>query len=914
MVMAMTNVIKLKEPERCDYLYIDDKNRVHLLLPLVGGEEIGLDNTCQTVVELTTFFYGSNIHGNEKISAEQQLANYKQALEDDIKAINSQKAISPSAYQDLLREKKERLKQIDEYIKLVQVLKKDYDADQHIEKLNRDTKLPPVIGEIIAASTNAAAVRLSPARRDPLIAFTDPIFSLKRQERWNDPALTDGLGFRLRNTLLPDAESPIPIGRKSPQQIIMERVLSHFNQDDLMVKPDDPEGKQRQQKFKEVQDRIKEEYAKINPDLSPYTATDIRKAEMGIDYMENVLMIVDENSTVEEWIKAIIDTTVEHDYWNTVDLSDAGASVFYDGAKDINKNNVDRISIKVQFLLAETNVYCKLNKLSDANFGVFFDAEPHATEIAKRVKEGLIQGAPIEPIIYKYINENHAGLGLQSPISDTQQKEITEKFSRQYNTIKESPHFDEFLTVDADHKGNMFVHQSRISCHFLDFFARHTKGAYPLGDFEGYSEALQNGASNRLNHVNEVVVQGHETLDTFKKEVVRLLAENKPKELVAYLIAESPKGVPNYSMLSLETQNYIVYNRNGSAILSELASSGIRENIRVDLTRLLSRESVKYEQLSQITWSKFSSKPLLEVELGKIAAGLSRTADIYLEKREKQWFKGSKNDSREGQCAALKSVASEINALMDNPAVSKKEILETLLKSIATLDKIDQDISGERNLYQSTLQKEVRLFRAQLTDMCALDKFAHKSSKLDEIISFEMEDQFNKIQDGAVQQIVRDLPPHCHTNEAIEFFNTLNPEEATKVASYLSLEYREINSSTDKVKLLNEDIPKRFKEVNMQLLSQLKETTGINEEAYAKLSKLADKIPPELFTTKNVGKWSADVGNLEESNLGALLKSAREPEEPNTAQVARSYRDAVSEITGRRAETEPTRVLGGGTG
>ncbi|MDI9826541.1 hypothetical protein QM437_16035, partial [Legionella pneumophila] len=44
----MVDVIKFKEPERCDYLYIDENNKVHILLPIVGGDEIGLDNTCQT--------------------------------------------------------------------------------------------------------------------------------------------------------------------------------------------------------------------------------------------------------------------------------------------------------------------------------------------------------------------------------------------------------------------------------------------------------------------------------------------------------------------------------------------------------------------------------------------------------------------------------------------------------------------------------------------------------------------------------------------------------------------------------------------------------------------------------------------------------------------------------------------------
>ncbi|HAT8119085.1 TPA: protein SdcA, partial [Legionella pneumophila] len=172
------------------------------------------------------------------------------------------------------------------------------------------------------------------------------------------------------------------------------------------------------------------------------------------------------------------------------------------------------------------------------------------------------------------------------------------------------------------------------------------------------------------------------------------------------------------------------------------------------------------------------------------------------------------------------------------------------------------------------------------------------STKLDEIISLEMEEQFQMIKNPAVQQIVRDLPSHCHNNEVIEFFMTLNPEEAAKVASYLSLEYREINKSTDKDKLLNEDIPNLFKEVNMQLLSKLKEDSVLGEGVYEKLAQLADKIPPEHFTRNNIRKWSANPEKLEESNLGELLKSS----DGSLSEMARKYRETIKDMTGRSEE------------
>ncbi|TIE16204.1 protein SdcA, partial [Legionella pneumophila] len=133
-------------------------------------------------------------------------------------------------------------------------------------------------------------------------------------------------------------------------------------------------------------------------------------------------------------------------------------------------------------------------------------------------------------------------------------------------------------------------------------------------------------------------------------------------------------------------------------------------------------------------------------------------------------------------------------------------------------------------------------------------------------------------------------------DEAIEFFKTLNPEEAAKVASYLSLEYREINKSTDKKTLLEQDIPRLFKEVNTQLLSKLKEEKAIDEQFHEKLSQLADKIAPEHFTRNNIIKWSTNPEKLEESNLSEPIKSVQPP---TTKHTSIQFREAMGEITGR---------------
>ena len=49
--------IKLKEPVAPRYIHVNPvDNKVHLLVPIIGGQEIGTDNTCKSAVALETFF------------------------------------------------------------------------------------------------------------------------------------------------------------------------------------------------------------------------------------------------------------------------------------------------------------------------------------------------------------------------------------------------------------------------------------------------------------------------------------------------------------------------------------------------------------------------------------------------------------------------------------------------------------------------------------------------------------------------------------------------------------------------------------------------------------------------------------------------------------------------------------------
>lgn len=102
--------IPLAEPVSPRYIYINpDTNKMHLLVPIVGGEEISTDNTCKAIIALREFFDGGALH---------ELITYKKALLLDLTLLGEgHPAYAP---------KKERLEQIEFYITAVSAMKNHY--------------------------------------------------------------------------------------------------------------------------------------------------------------------------------------------------------------------------------------------------------------------------------------------------------------------------------------------------------------------------------------------------------------------------------------------------------------------------------------------------------------------------------------------------------------------------------------------------------------------------------------------------------------------------------------------------------------------------------------------------------------------------------------------------------------------
>jgi hypothetical protein len=350
-------------------------------------------------------------------------------------------------------------------------------------------------------------------------------------------------------------------------------------------------------------------------------------------------------------------------------------------------------------------------------------------------------------------------------------------------------------------------------------------------------------------------------------EAMKLLKQN-PENLLEYLLKSSVFGTANFHLLSIENRNEIVFDRR-FADFQKLMNASTHPDLS-QLQACLNREELNFGNRAEIVWNQHSSKPLLAIEFDKISENLQDMIDLYKEKRSASWWKGSANSARLKQIEELNSMIKEIEAVLKSDPPNRERMVEVLKNTDTVLNKIDQEISKERNLFSSALQQEVRAFRNKFSALCPIDNFAFLSAdSIRESITKERDVQINGIRNDDVQDIVYTLPAHCQNKEAIELFNQLDENEAFQVASYLQLGYKPFTSPVDKQSLLSDTIPAAFKAVNEPVLDSLKDQ--IPKENFNALKGMTGTIRPEFFTANNVSTWGASIKEVADNILKDLL-------------------------------------------
>ncbi|WP_193392714.1 hypothetical protein, partial [Legionella santicrucis] len=482
----------LTEPTSPRYLYINRKtNTVHVLMPVVSGIQIGLDNTCKSVSSLQEFFGKSRAVHQRAIQDE--LSAYKKALELDISLIAEES--------ELKTQKQERLSQIQQYIATI---------DTVLNTPVLDTlslafpEYPALLQAIMKEEdVNFHSMVLRPKEMDGFLRFVNPVFSVRRDDTgafYNTlseayQGVTELLNAKTRfiNSLL---ELPEAQGNdvEALQRLLKEQTFNQF---------------------------------KVDVDFY-HTKNNAEVTKVLLD--EYIGSDVENPSTAHEYIGMLLEVCAKELFNNLPD------SPFY------LRKNAEELSIITQFFLAHVNIYCYANQLSTVNFGKILDDTAELSREVAGIVLSITKGDSIEDALLDFVNKNSPSFGLSRELAPADWADIKKRFTQNYAQIKESPHFDEFALLD-DSKPEPFInHQGSICLNFAEFVKAGFPGLVPdyFGTIRADFKALKKEAIKSTNKwVHEMVTLSvDELLANIKDEdqleaVLKKLPEAEKNEILA---------------------------------------------------------------------------------------------------------------------------------------------------------------------------------------------------------------------------------------------------------------------------------------------------------------------------------------------------------------------------------------------
>jgi SidC N-terminal domain len=406
--------IPFKEPRSPRYIYINPQtNKVHLLVPVVGGQEISTDNTCKAKVALKEFFDGGALS---------ELDRYKNALEFDIALLEESNA-------ERVR-KEARLAQIETYIEAISALRYSYgDA----------------ITAFMARPSNLYGIQLRPRVQDSLSKVVNPVFNIERKN--------DTVGNPLSSLYIAMHSMFPAIVAPDPRTKLINAVLSAL--------ADSPT-------FADIQ-RVLGEQSLVLFGLSIDFTKQLNGTPATKTTIDNLMGFAD-NASPQDYIDSLLGACAP-DMWESIPTPP-----FYNiPISTPIDERTERLSILTQFFLANLNVYCRAKGLSKENFGVILDASPYlSNELVRLISMALGRGEEVEGAICAFCNVNADKFKLSRSLSADDVTAVNQKFTRTYRAVtatKENPHMDDFMILATEATGEtakFVTHQGSICVDFAE--------------------------------------------------------------------------------------------------------------------------------------------------------------------------------------------------------------------------------------------------------------------------------------------------------------------------------------------------------------------------------------------------------------------------------------------------------------
>jgi hypothetical protein len=482
--------LPLREPISPRNVYFNPKtNRIHLLMPIMSGSEIGLDNTCKSVYSLQEFF--GLLGANQQSTAVGTLEDYKAALEFDLKYM-------PASEEKALKE--QRLQQIMTYLSIL----KQIQQNKLITKpLLQAFPLYPEPLEILmqAVDANLHSIILRPKVQDNMLRTTAiaPAFSANHDHIENGQVIPQAslLGDTLRQRYQSVSFTP-----KSQEALIAHIVSSRTGLPVDFVAIKD-------QLITEIETYlgIKVSFEQTQSNQAHRAAGSTPSVPMNQPYLDEQLAIDGDNpATTEAYVKGLIQYCTPNLFDNV------------EGSPFYAVHNNEQLSILTQFFLAELNIASSAQSITAANFGQILETDAQLIkDLAQAVKDALEHSAPVEEALIKYVNQHKDRFELKNLIPEDSIPTLKERFKSHWEQIKASPHFDEFMLL-SDTPGYFVTHQNYIATHFANFLQTGFFDEVKNPSTQAFLQAMQQDFDT-MDKPDNVVPHKNDRINTAVKEV-----------------------------------------------------------------------------------------------------------------------------------------------------------------------------------------------------------------------------------------------------------------------------------------------------------------------------------------------------------------------------------------------------------
>jgi hypothetical protein len=427
--------LPLKEPIQAKYLYISPDNIVHVLMPVVSGTNIGLDNTCKAVYSLQEFF-GKGSNSNQKATLKGELLAYKEALESDLHLLGADALLSA--------QKKERLAQINAYLGVVAQLEKHSELDC----LNQGFPSYPRPLEAIMqdrATSNLHSMVLRPTAEDGYLRSeaANPIFSVahKSVARNKDTTVS-----KLQQALI-NAYAPLRYESKNLKSQVIQQVIAQLTPPHVPVN------------FLHLKQILTNTVQALLNEQADFTQNQ-QRTPITQAYIDTAMGFNASTAKPKEYIEALLGYCAPNLFDDKVESPFNALTQAEDW------------SIATQFLLGIVNIYgVSQNKVgSDTNFGQILDGNAELSqELAQTLAQAQQNNQCIEDAALSWMNAHAKQLQLKKTFDPNDVTTIKETFATLYAEVKDAPHFDEFFILDTKKQGSFFTHQGSICASLAEF-------------------------------------------------------------------------------------------------------------------------------------------------------------------------------------------------------------------------------------------------------------------------------------------------------------------------------------------------------------------------------------------------------------------------------------------------------------